>query len=220
MTCQFGHDSHETITAPTDLGPMVVFDTRLYDTDLPGWCPGRHNVCDRLRVEGRWEPHDSNSIRQVLEDGDRSGLVVDFGANVGWYTLMAARLGYSVVAIEGDPDFVDLLRQNVELQGLERLVTIRHDWVDEDYVFVLPDGDVELIKTDLEGSDGYAVEACWGFVDRVNHWYLELSPELGMDCPPIVAKLAEAGFKAWYSDDRLFDGDFSHGQINLRFSRR
>jgi FkbM family methyltransferase len=51
-----------------------------------------------------------------LRPGD---LFVDVGANVGTYTILAADLGASVVAVEAAPDAAALLRENVALNGFE-----------------------------------------------------------------------------------------------------
>jgi FkbM family methyltransferase len=50
--------------------------------------------------------------------------VLDVGANVGIYTLLAAKRGANVFAIEADPVNAARLRQHLKLNGLEQRVTI------------------------------------------------------------------------------------------------
>src|SRR5689334_11838959 len=50
--------------------------------------------------------------------------VLDVGANVGLYTLLAAKRGARVFAIEADPHNAALLRHHVKLNRLENWVTI------------------------------------------------------------------------------------------------
>jgi FkbM family methyltransferase len=50
--------------------------------------------------------------------------VLDVGANVGIYTLLAAKRGARVFAIEPDPRNVELLRHHVHLNGFDDRVTI------------------------------------------------------------------------------------------------
>lgn len=50
--------------------------------------------------------------------------VLDVGANVGLYTLLAAKRGARVFAIEADPHNAALLRHHVKLNRLENRVTI------------------------------------------------------------------------------------------------
>ena len=217
--CQLGHTDHEVITVPTRVGPMRVYNSAPYmDIAEPGLCPARHAVCDRLRAEGSWEAHDTTVIRSILEVGNRDKIVVDFGANCGWYTLLAAGYGYRVVAVEYEDAFIELLHENVALNHVQDRVTIIQAWVDEAFTLSDPGVDVELIKVDLEGADKFAVEACWPWVNRVNGWWIEISPEFRDDYPHLVNRLTGIGFAARYPDGREFDGDYRH-QLNLWFSR-
>jgi FkbM family methyltransferase len=51
-------------------------------------------------------------------------VVLDLGANVGLYTILAAKRGAQVFAIEADPLNATLLRHHVQLNGFEDRVTI------------------------------------------------------------------------------------------------
>jgi len=53
-------------------------------------------------------------------------VVLDVGANMGIYTLLAAKRGARVFAIEADPQNVRLLRHHVHLNGFDDRVTIFH----------------------------------------------------------------------------------------------
>ena len=64
---------------------------------------------------GEWEPNITAWIRRTLRPGD---VFVDVGANVGYYTLLAAQLvgpSGAVVAIEASPSIFALLEENVAL---------------------------------------------------------------------------------------------------------
>jgi len=50
--------------------------------------------------------------------------VLDVGANIGIYTLLAAKREASVFAIEPDPDNALQLRRHVQMNGLSNLVTV------------------------------------------------------------------------------------------------
>ncbi|KAG2493458.1 hypothetical protein HYH03_008275 [Edaphochlamys debaryana] len=62
--------------------------------------------------------------RCLRPDGGRS-LVVDVGANFGWFSLIAARLGCRVIAFEPVPLFRSFFTFSVHLNGLEGLIDIR-----------------------------------------------------------------------------------------------
>ena len=64
---------------------------------------------------GVWEPTISQWFKGYVRPGD---IVVDVGANIGWYTLLAAqRVGPEgqVVAIEASPTIAEHLRANLAL---------------------------------------------------------------------------------------------------------
>lgn len=62
------------------------------------------------------------------EDGwhfpDTGGVLLDIGAHVGHYTLRAAKLGHTVVAVEANPETAGRLFANVLLNGLDDRVRI------------------------------------------------------------------------------------------------
>ena len=76
----------------------------------------------RLSVYGVYEPFESQLIQQETNPGS---VVVDIGANIGYYTLMLARrVGESgrVFAFEPDPTNFALLKKNVEANGYRNVV--------------------------------------------------------------------------------------------------
>jgi FkbM family methyltransferase len=73
----------------------------------------------RLRA---WEPNETHWFVNSLRRGDT---VLDIGANVGYYTVIAAKLvGESgrVYAFDPDPSSFSLLKRNVRLNGLQNVV--------------------------------------------------------------------------------------------------
>lgn len=227
LGCELGHETHATIQVPTVQGPFTVFNTALY-MDRPGWyCPGQDTVSQNIGIHGVWEPTDSAVIGKILAEGDRSRLVIDFGSHVGWYSIMAAELGYDVLAIDGDAENQRLLGDNVSLHQVQDKVSAWNAWVDhrfdflpERFIKAFRESGVELVKIDLESNERYAIQACWPFVDRIHNMYIEISPVFRPDYPQLVVdRLTGAGFRAFWPDGREFDNDYSLDQFNLRFSR-
>ncbi|MET8486564.1 FkbM family methyltransferase [Streptomyces tendae] len=71
-----------------------------------------------LYLFGAWEPHLTGWLRRRLRPGDG---FVDVGANIGAFSVLAARLVGAegrVVAIEASPDLHGSLVRNVRLNGL------------------------------------------------------------------------------------------------------
>ncbi len=72
-----------------------------------------------------WEPIETRWILDRLRPGDT---FVDVGANVGYFTLLAARaVGEEgrVFAFEPDPDNFELLARNIELNHLTNVVPVQ-----------------------------------------------------------------------------------------------
>jgi FkbM family methyltransferase len=70
-----------------------------------------------LLEDGRWEPLETGIVESELKEGD---VVLDIGANIGYYTLLASRrVGPSgrVFAFEPDPRNFALLRKNLRANG-------------------------------------------------------------------------------------------------------
>jgi len=81
------------------------------------------HVSRRIREEGVWEPCESGLVLNLLQPGQ---VFVDAGANIGYFTLLAASRvgpGGRVFAFEPDPDNFRLLEANVELNGVTACVT-------------------------------------------------------------------------------------------------
>ena len=72
-------------------------------------------------AKGVYEPHVTAAIRRVLRPGDT---FVDLGANVGYFSLMAAtlvgRMGH-VIGFEARPDNVALAKRSVRKNGFENV---------------------------------------------------------------------------------------------------
>jgi len=72
-------------------------------------------------IPQRYEPKERKVFCAAIKSGCT---VLDVGANIGVYTLLAAKRGAHVFAIEADPLNVVRLHHHVELNGLSQQVTI------------------------------------------------------------------------------------------------
>ncbi len=70
---------------------------------------------------GLFEQHERKLFCSTIRHGS---VVLDIGANIGIYTLLAAKRGARVFAIEADPDNARTLRHHVRLNGFEDRVTV------------------------------------------------------------------------------------------------
>ena len=67
--------------------------------------------------------------RADLDDAFVAGrrlLVADWGANAGYFTQMAARLGYAVSVVEPQPHCIEFIRAATSMNGVGSLVDLHH----------------------------------------------------------------------------------------------
>ena len=79
-------------------------------------------ITPSMLAYGTWEPVETSLLLDNLRPGDT---VIDVGANVGYYTLLAARkVGPrgKVVAFEPDPESFSFLKRNVKANGFTNVV--------------------------------------------------------------------------------------------------
>jgi len=75
-----------------------------------------------LAIFGIYEPETTQLLEANLRPGD---VVIDVGANIGWFTLLAARCvgdQGKVYAFEPDPSNFEILSKNVALNGYKNVV--------------------------------------------------------------------------------------------------
>lgn len=78
----------------------------------------------RLSICGNYEPFETAIVKSLLKRGD---VILDIGANIGYYTLIMARaVGETgkVYAFEPDPSNFALLKRNVEINGYNNVVIL------------------------------------------------------------------------------------------------
>lgn len=102
----------------------------MIELDIPGLQAGLkmqlHGAGDqmisaKLRRDRCWEAYETQLTLQLLQPGE---VYVDVGANIGYYTLVAAqRVGAQgrVIAYEPDPENFALLQSNVRLNQLSQV---------------------------------------------------------------------------------------------------
>lgn len=77
-----------------------------------------------IRRDGIWEPLETKLFAREIQPGD---VVIDVGANIGYYTLLAARrvgpTGH-VYAFEPEPEAFALLQRNVQLNGYDNVTPV------------------------------------------------------------------------------------------------
>ena len=95
-----------------------------------------------------WESEVTSLLKSILKEGM---VFVDVGANIGYFTLLGAKLANKVFAFEPDISNYDLLRRNVELNKYENVPLVNKAVTDKD-------GTMELF-IDIENSGNHKLWA-------------------------------------------------------------
>ena len=90
-----------------------------------------------------WHDHDYDVPRIPIRTGD---VVIDIGANQGFYACYAAKFGAQVLAFEPVPELFQFLKRNVKENGLAKQVTTLCCGVADD------PGEVEMVLSDYLGG--------------------------------------------------------------------
>lgn len=78
-----------------------------------------------LSIKGYYEPFETELFKKEIKEGDN---VVDIGANIGYYTLIFAKLvgkNGMVFAFEPDPLNFAILKKNIEINGYKNVILIQ-----------------------------------------------------------------------------------------------
>jgi FkbM family methyltransferase len=113
-------------TAALGNGPTVSLaaaDVDMIESDVGGLFVHAADqvMTPALRASGNWEPAESIWLRRTIRPGD---LVVDCGANIGYFTLLASATtgaAGAVLAVEPEPHNVALLRLNLWRNGCDNV---------------------------------------------------------------------------------------------------
>lgn len=219
--CQAGHTKHDRIMVDTVLGKMMVFDAEKYQGQFGLYCTGQDDISMTIKQTGNWARDESPVIQKILEEGNRDNLFIDFGAHIGYYSLMAAQMGYKVLAYEGDAENLDVLASNAKLHHVEDKIVAHPMWIDEKSPLLILEQQVELVKADVEGNEQYVVAMLDEMLKfrRINNLFLEISPTFNKSYPAMVEKLFNYGYRAFNLDGTPFNNEFNFAQTDLVFRR-
>lgn len=228
IRCQRGHDSHASVLTNVKLGgphgygdypevparlarsfQMYAWDTNTHPVDGGPYCPAHDAVSETIVSHNIWEPRETILALDVFDrtptcdaEGEYT-VFVDFGAQLGWFGLLAASCGVGVLAIEADENNRDMLKASTRLNGWDHLVTVEPWRVGPDTPVLgeelLHGGRVCLAKIDIEGAERDAIRMLWSAIEngRVDRLMVEVSPVFDSYYPDLVADLVGVGYRAY-----------------------
>lgn len=119
--------------------------------------PNDRAISDNISAYGYWEPWDSMAMSNILEDR-KDWTFIDVGANIGYYTMMAADIGVDVVhAFECNPKMIPYIRDSVNINKFKNVSIHEIGLGDKDETATLSInhvnfGGASFIKQDNEDS--------------------------------------------------------------------
>jgi hypothetical protein len=214
--CERGHTEHATRTVTIRLGGPTgfadyapipwrfvrTFEMQVYERGddcetAEAYCPACDAVSEMLTVHGAWEPQETILALTVMESGPRDSWVVDLGAHVGWYSLLAATCGMSASAWDADAESLGLLELSADANGWT--IDTRVDLIGPETQAFGTTTPIRLAKIDIEGAEVDAVRMLWPCIeaDIVDHILMEVSPCLAPGYPELALRIADAGYQAY-----------------------
>lgn len=218
--CQAGHGSHDSRvvnvvldgeTAVPDLPAipsehrrtfqMAIWDWERYQNYAGLYCTGQDEVSKAIDHQGIWEGYETRLAVELLDSGPPEAAVIDFGAHVGWFTLLAVASFRPVLAVEADAENLALLEANAKRVARGHLVVPCRAWVSP-ASRPLPRGEVpvRLVKIDIEGQEAEAVRVCEPLLRErlIDYLLVEASPEFPeADTRSLVERLLSLGYAAY-----------------------
>lgn len=154
---------------PVYVGPSVA-----------GYCPADQDVSRTIASCGIWDGFGSVLAAQILYC-DRS-TVIDFGANVGWFTNLAGAMGHDVLAVDADQENIDACLLGWEVNEWTGDLRATRGWIGPESDLLDPHP-VRLAKVDIEGAEPHAVAVLASMISKgsIDFLMMEASPIFGDD---------------------------------------
>lgn len=83
--------------------------------------------CEQRDPENLW----GTTCSSTRKDAERKQVVIDVGANRGYYALLAATYGHEVIAFEPQPHCLTLLQSCILLNGYSCMIDMKHAFVSD-----------------------------------------------------------------------------------------
>jgi hypothetical protein len=178
---------------------MMVWDTWLTPVDGGPYCPARDAVSETIASTGVWEPRETVMALRVFKENP-GGTFLDFGAQIGWFSLLAALHGLDVWAFEADPDCAELIVASAILNRVDDKILVWEERVETGVKPMVCTGPIALVKIDLEGAENEAIRMLKPAIEDglVERMMIEVSPVFDDYYPDLVADLIfDGGFRAF-----------------------
>jgi hypothetical protein len=195
------HEQHVTTSVVVDSCSFSVFAAHLYE-GTSGYCAGDDEVSRGILHSGTWEKYGTALARAALADAPQPDeAVIDFGCHFGWYAVMAARAGFDVLAVDADDEHLRVLGINAQSVGVEDRIAAVRGWIGPTTARLDATAAprVRLLKIDLEGEDGAALDVTGALLrdQLVEYALVEFSPVFGVPVMDLIERVRGYGYAAF-----------------------
>ncbi len=159
-------------------------------------------ISQELILSGKWEDYETELFKKNIKPGVT---VVDIGAHIGYYTVIAAQLvgdKGKVYAFEPDPRNFKLLQRNVEANGYSNVVLVNKAVSDK-----IEEKRVDIIKMDIQGAEARAFQGAMKVIARNRHikliteFYPQALQQSEISAEEYLALLQKHAFKLFNIDE-------------------
>lgn len=197
--CDAGHERHNRKVVPVHAegfkDNMTIFKAVKY-RNTHGYCPGDDDVSRTLTLYGIWEPIETSFFIEALQSSN--GLVIDFGTQLGWYSMLSTAYGHDVLAVEGVAEHEEMTRINCA--GRTGSLYQTQHWLNERTPTLSAENcpHVCIVKIDVEGAEQHALRCISELLeaDLIDNVLMEVSPVFNDSYPPLVERLLRLNFEA------------------------
>lgn len=103
----------------------------MHDTGMIAWICGEHKTSEELKV--------TKVMLTLFQKYDKGGLMLDIGANAGYYSLLAAKMGHNSVQFDLQPECQNVCRNSVLANKFQnQIITIAAGVSDSDGTVEVP----------------------------------------------------------------------------------
>ena len=179
---------------------MLIWDPEEHPVDGGAYCPAHDAVSATIYEHKVWEPRETVLALDVFAS-KTPGVFLDLGAQLGWFTLLAASWERDVIAVEADNDNASMLQESLNGNGWDDLVEVHVKRIGRDPMPTdvnIAGFDVCLAKLDLEGAEREAIAELGPLIEegRIANMLIEVSPVFDDYYPNLLAQLVASGFDA------------------------
>ena len=167
-----------------------------------------------LREYGIWEGWNTALVLQILTNGDRKKKVFDYGSHIGYYSIMAAVMGYQVYSFDESKERIKMLKKSAKANEVLDNIKVRHVRIDQDNPLSNKfDGDTLFWKCDIDNNDIHAVKADYKLFKqkKIDYALIEISPCMGDSYPELTKMIVDCGYEVYLIPDKLFDKRLEFG---------